>query len=354
MVEGGALEEARDLAQVALELSADGRLRSRLEELLAGIEERLDLEAEADGPELSYEQPDDAGDGSPDGTGEAPESDEAYFMALCAALPEEVQRAYFSYGEDFAAGYLALNEGDFETAVDFLSRAMEQNPSPGSYIPLELATAFLNLGNRRQAHALLLSTVTHHPAALPAYQMLCEIYWEDGAFEQAEALLAGLPPALAESVGCLLLRGETRLQAGDPAAAKGLYQQFLNAHGWNEGIARSLARAHEALGESGDAIRLYGEIMKRCSGCGSRVDAEIRQRYADLSLAAGDHGTRLLELYLSLAQEDPRRAADCYRKVSRIYAARGDSALERRFRGIAARSGKGGPPAPGGAPPGRH
>ena len=81
-------------------------------------------------------------------------------------------------------------------------------------------------------------------------------------------------------------------------------------------------------------------MMKRCSGCGSRVDPEIKQKYADLSFAAGEHTTQLLELYLSLAREVPQNAAGCYEKVSRIYGSQGNATEERRFRSFAARAGE--------------
>jgi tetratricopeptide (TPR) repeat protein len=340
MVDGGAFTEARELVQLGLELSADSELRSRLKELLEEIDRRLNVQISAEQPILSYEEPEASMIADADGTDAFAESDDEYFQALCAALPEEVQEAYRSYGEDFTAGYLALNDGEFETAADLLHRAMQQNPFPDSYIPLELATANLNLGRRQEALELLLTFVQHHPGTLPAYQMLCDLYWEDGAFDQAERLLAGLPPLLADSVAAWLLKGETRFRAGDVEGAKALYERFISTYGWNEGIARSLARTHEALSQTGDAIHLYGEMMKRCSGCGGgRVDPEIKQRFVDLSFAAGDRSSRLLEIYLSLAQEAPDTAPHCYEKISRIYAAQGNEREAQRFRSFAARAG---------------
>ena len=218
LIQAGAHVEARELVILAQELSVDPGLQSELKRLLEDIEQLLDVEVESERPILSYEEPDE--------TEVFEETEDEYFMALCGSLPEEVQQAYLSYGDDFATGYRALNDGDFETAAKFLSRAMEENPSPDSYIPLELATAFLNLGKRDEARELLGTVVESHPGALPAYQLLCEIYWEDGEFSQADTLLAGLPPLLTESVAVYLLKGETRFQAGDYAGAKRVYQNF--------------------------------------------------------------------------------------------------------------------------------
>ena len=63
---------------------------------------------------------------------------------------------------------------------------MEENPKTDSYIPLELATAYLNLQKHPEAQQLLEKFIEDQPQALPAYQLLCEIYWESGAFEQAK------------------------------------------------------------------------------------------------------------------------------------------------------------------------
>ena len=75
--------------------------------------------------------------------------------------------------------------------------------------------------------------------------------------------------------------------------------------------------------------------MNQCSSCHARLDPEIKQKFADLSFASGLNTTEVLELYLSLAREIPENAADCYRKISRIYAARGNEAESRRFELIA-------------------
>jgi len=44
---------------------------------------------------------------------------------------------------------------------------------------------------------------------------------------------------------------------------------------------------------------------------------------------------KVLEIYLSLAEQDPANAADCYRKVSQIYTALGHEKEAHRFKLIA-------------------
>jgi tetratricopeptide (TPR) repeat protein len=282
------------------------------------------VDYDADEEQIGEEQP-----LEPDGQGDE------YFTALCGTLPADVQKAYRSYGDNFKKGYLALNQGDFELAVDSLGRAMEENPTTNSYIPLELATAYLNLEKRSEAQQLLETFIENQPQALPAYQLLCEIYWETGAFERVEALLDSVPAELTESVAVFILKGETRFHAGNHSGAKELYQNFLKTYGWNEPVARALAKTHEALNEFANARNLYRNIMDQCHSCHARIDPFIKQRYADLCFDSGMLNTDILDLYLSLAQEVPDNAAEYYEKVSRIYAAQGNHTEAVRFRAIA-------------------
>jgi len=253
-------------------------------------------------------------------------------------LPQEARDAYLAYGEDFKSGYIALNRGDFQAAAESLSRAMAQNPQPESYIPLELASAKLNLDRPAEACELLESFLEHHPHALPAYQLLCDIYWEEEDFDRVDALLAFLPEELAESVAAVLLKGETLMRAGRHAEARNFYRQFLEVYGWNDDVARELSKAHEALGESAESRTLCREIIGRCDSCSARVDPVIRHRYAELSFVDGVYTTEILEMYLALAREIPENAAGYFDRVSRIYAAQGNPTEAERFLSFAKRA----------------
>ena len=314
-------EDARQYYRLALELTQDRALKNvietRLAELkhLAGKAIRVDL------------QPMDADQE------EAPiaEDDENYFAALCGGLPEDIQEAYLNYGEEFKAGYLALNRGDFELSAGYLLRAMEKSQSSVSYISLELATAYYNLGKYAEAQNLLEAFLVQHPDALPGYQLLCEIYWEMRAFDRAEALLDSVPGEVAESLGVYLLRGETLFHSGKYAEAQAYYTEILDRYGWREPIAKALAQAFEAGGELENARNILSEIMGKCRGCGTQIDPWVKQKYAELSYAAGRHTTDILELFLALAQQIPEKAPEYYQCVSRIYETQANSEQARRF-----------------------
>ena len=259
------------------------------------------------------------------------EQDDEHFTALIGTLPEDLQESYRSYPAAFKTGYLALNKGDFEQAAEDLSRAQQEIDDSQSYIPLELATACFNLEKYEEAGRHAETFLQHHPDALPAYQLLCEIHWETKSFDRAESLLASLPEELSESVAGYLLRGETLYHAGKYAEAKAFYREFSKKYEWHEAIARALARTHEALGERTNARYIYGEILNQCRSCHARVDPYLKQKFADLSYESGHKTSEVLELYLSLAQEIPQNATDYYQKISRIYSAQENEVEARRF-----------------------
>ena len=325
-------DDARELFQLAIDLTQDPELISTIENRMLEIESLTAREIQTDvpDPQLNDEAVSD-------------EKQDEYFMALCGTLPDEVQTAYFSYGESFRSGYLALNRGEFDLAADYLACAMNENPSPDSFIPLELATAYLNLEKFDEARQLLETFLQYHPDALPGYQILCEVFWEIRAFDQAEALLADCPHELRNSLAYHLLRGETMFQAGDYSEATSFYQDFMNEYGWNELIARALARTFEALGDLENARDRYAEIMDQCRSCHTRIDPFVKRKFADISFDLGEYSSAILEMYLSLAHEDPENTPFYYQKVSQIYSSLGNEEEARRFQLFAqqAQSGKG-------------
>ncbi len=324
----GDFKEALDLVELALALTGDDALKETLAQQRREIEATLtaDRRQTLSAPEDDWDPEEDNADVL---------SPEEAFRALCGTLPDSVRRAYLGYGADFKTGYLALNNGDFETAADYLTRALDARDAADSYIPLELATASLQLNRLEQARQLLETLLHHHPDTLPAYQILCEIYWDQGDFDRADSLLASIPDELATSLPVFVLKGETLFQAGHFDVAKTFYRDFLATYGWDESIAGALARTHEALNEMDHARRMYQEIMVHCNSCHRRIDPLVKEKVADLSFAAGMHDTTILELYLSLAQDQPEKASVYYAKVGRIYQTTGNENEARRFQALA-------------------
>ncbi len=320
-------DDARDLFQLAIDLTQDPELISTIENRMLEMERLTARDTQTDVSDLQVND-----EGVSDGQGDE------YFVALCGTLPEEVRAVYFSYGEPFKSGYLALNRGEFVLAADYFDRAMKENPSPDSFIPLELATAYMNLEKLDEAHQLLETFLQYHPDALPGYQLLCEVFWETGAFDQAEALLADCPDELKNSSAYYLLRGEAMFQSGNYSEATSFYQDFMKEYGWNELIAKALARTFETLEDFENARDMYAKIMDQCSSCHTRIDPFVKRRFADISFDLGEHSSAMLEMYLSLAQEDPENNSFYFQRVSRIYASLGNEEEAHRFKLFAQQS----------------
>jgi tetratricopeptide (TPR) repeat protein len=328
LINAALYEEAEEILRLAMELTEEAGVKVEIAQRLKDIQEHLatkevDALPHVDLQERGAEEP-----------GYQVKGDD-YFGILCGSLPEDIQKAYYSYGDAFRAGYVALNQGDFELAAAKLSQAMEENPWPYSFIPLELATAYLNLSRHDAARSLLEGFITEHPDSMQGYYLLCEILWEMGEFDHIHKLLDACPPELGDSLPFQLLRGETLFRAKKYEEAESLYLNYLRSYDWDENIARSLARTYEELGKNASACELYGEIMGECRGCGARVDPFIKQRYADLCFDSGDYSTHILELYLSLVHEDPDNRARYYQKISRIYSALGHEGEAQRYRTFA-------------------
>jgi tetratricopeptide (TPR) repeat protein len=333
--EGGYPEEAREMLTLAMEISHDDALRAALAEQLAALDVRRDTR-QMGVSRLDMHTP----------SAEAPEEEapldtptpEELFRALCHTLPDEIRTAYRGYGQPFVDGYIALNQGDFETAAEHLEQAMADNARPDSYIPLELATAYMNMDRWEDAQGLLEQVRLHHPEALPAYRLLCEIYWEQREFARAEALLDSLPPHLSRSRAAMHLKGETLVRAGRYETARQLYRRVLDTFGWDDATAQALAATHEHLNETAEARALYGEIISRCTGCRTRVDPRVKHQYAEISFTEGIRDSALLELYLALAREIPAHADVYFERISAIYDAQGNATEHERFRAFAERA----------------
>ncbi|MFO7984530.1 MAG: tetratricopeptide repeat protein [Desulfatiglandaceae bacterium] len=327
LVESGYADDARELLELARGLTRDTALQAEITRNLKKIASAaaMDILQEMD-PE-AFSEPRDHEDAEAD--------DHETFTALLGALPEDVQSAYLSYGPAFQAGYVALNQGDFESAARALSRAMEAHPEPESFIPLELGTALLNLHRLEEAQPLIETFLAHHPDALPGYQVCCEILWEKGDFDRAEALLGSCPEDLHHSWGFVLLRGETLSQAGRFSEAAGFYETAMNAHGRHDAVMKALAAVYETLGRPEKARGLYQEIMNQCRTCHTAVDPFVLRKLADIGFELGEYTPSVLESYLSLAQDDPGHRAFYFNRISRIYAHMGNDVEARRFEAFA-------------------
>ncbi len=321
--ESGDHEGASELLDLALELTEDPEVAAGLEQLRSRTQDGL---AGKDmGTPLSHPE-EDTGE---DGEGHIEENE--YFTALCGALAEETQDTYHGYGDAFRTGYVALNRGEYDLAVAALSQALEENP-PDSLIPPELATAYLNLERYEEALALMERFLEGHPRSVQGYQTLCETLWAIERFDEVRERLLSCPEEIADMPPILHLKGESLGRSGRHQEAESFYRDLLQSQGWDEHTTMSLAATYESLGKKEKALALYSEIMAQCRGCGARINSLVKQKYADISMERGDHSAQILEIYLSLIDEDPAGRGSHFRKVAQIYTAMGNEREARRYR----------------------
>jgi len=323
--ESGDYEGASELFHLALELTEDPGLTAALVQLLDNPQDDI---AE-DTTETAPFRPGEDAENREWHTGET-----EYFAALCGALPDEVRNLYENYGDAFKTGYVALNQGEYTLAAAHLSKALEEN-QPDSLIPLELATAYLNTGQYEDAFRLLKRFINTHPHSTHGYQVLCETLWAAEKFSEADTLLSSCPAEMAESAPILHLKGESLYRSGRYKDAEAFYLELLESHGWIEDIALSLATTYEALEKKEDALALYGKVMETYRGRGTRVAPFVKQKYADISMERGNYSTEILEIYLSLIEENPAGRGHSFRRIEKIYTATGNEREARRYRSLA-------------------
>lgn len=336
LIEADCLKDAEELLYLALELTAEDKLKSEIEELLQHISTKRTASESEHFSETDYQSDYDEPDEAPASFNEEDE----YFTVLCNTLPLEEQEAYPQYGQNFIKGYVALNQGGFELAAECLTLALEEHSNAKNLIPLELATCYLHLEEYEKAENLLNTFLNDFPDSERAYQLLCEIMWVLKKFKQAEQLLQSCPEEISNSISITLLKGETLFQAEKYKEAEAFYLDTIASNGQHEMIMRALGSTYEALGETEKARDLYAGLVNGCTSCGHKADEHLRQCFADTSFASGIRTTQLLEIYLDLIQEDPDNQADYFEKVSVIYASLGNENEARRFHAFAEKAAK--------------
>jgi len=113
--------------------------------------------------------------------------------------------------------------------------------------------------------------------------------------------------------------------------AESLFIACEKDFGQNEIISRSLAKTYESMGNLEKARDIYMQILNGCTKCGVRSDPFILRRYAELRFACNERSTQLLELYLSILQQDPDNKDDFYQRIYVLYTEMGNTEEAARY-----------------------
>jgi len=372
MVDAGDHEEALSFYRLALELTSDelfvSEVQAKINRLVSGadkkdtdtpkgesdevefgssgLDDKVDENPASDGKDSDIAADDDAGeeDKNPeplvltDPAEPGAQSEDEIFTVLISSLPDHVQKVYARYGEAFKKGYISLNHGDFQKAVQQLSIAHEENAGSMTYIPLELATAYIHLRNFSKALELLDEYAAQNPYDIRVYQLFCELFWEEGSPKIAMARLSTAPESIRSEKAMQLLAGETLYRIGAYDAAENTFMQAIRIHGKDELLMRGLAKIYEARGEIVKARESYAWILNHNAGCGCSIDPFIKRRYADLCFKSGDRSARLLEIYFSLVTDDPDNLEETFSVIASIYEDKGNRAEAERYRALSGKA----------------
>ncbi|SLM29930.1 putative TPR repeat:RNA-processing protein [Desulfamplus magnetovallimortis] len=271
-----------------------------------------------------------------DGLEAEPNELQETFFALCSTLDETRQIAYADYGQDFVSGFVLLNEGEFEEALDYLLRALEKNSHRKTHIPLEIAVCYLNMGEYSRSKVYGEIYLGDFPGSESGWHLMCESFWSAREYEGAHEFLDRLMSDgdYEGAVALALMKGETFFLEGKFTDAAEFYQKIIENEpvgDAKEPLFRSLARTFHALGEYEKAKDIYAALMNSCGSCGRMPDFATRFGFAEASFALGVRTTQLLEIFLKLAQEDPDKRSLYYRRAADIYDAQGHEDESRRF-----------------------
>jgi tetratricopeptide (TPR) repeat protein len=327
LMDSGCFDDARELLNLALELCGQEPLRDQARKLLEEIRESEKSRVSTGQEEEVFDPDSEEFFMNPEDS----ENEEDYAAVLIHSLSPEEQEAYWEYGDAFIEGFVALNQGDFNTAKQRLETSLEEHRGEKTHIPLELATCYLNLGAYEKAKPLLESFMGDFPLSLRAYPVFCETLWGLGEYDLALKKLTSCPHQLAETPLIALLTGETLVEAQRPSEAVKVYEEYLEKRPDEEMIIRALAGTLQAMGQHEKARDLYGMLLDNCRNCHRKPDSELKRRYADAAYKTGLHTVAVLEIYLDLAEGDPDRRKEYYRKVSEIYGSMGNEAEAKRF-----------------------
>lgn len=322
LVEANVADEAANLFSIALSLTEDTELRQKLQSRLTstGMETPTDDITGFSTPgetQASYEPEN--------------ENSDHTFEILCATLPEKTAEAYASYGDSFKEGYIALSNGEFETAAENLAKALDENPSMDSLIPVELATALIHLDQIDQAIDLLTRYTEDNPSSIQGVSLLCDTFCDLQRFDQAHEVIDRSPAGIRKSIGGQLHKGKIFFLEGNYKKAEENYRSAMESTGWHDDIARELAVTLDAAGKKEEALSIYADILNKCTGCGQRPNPLDQKSFADLSFEMNDFSDKTLKLYLDLANDYQEIRSDCFYKAGMIYRHNGNDEESERF-----------------------
>ncbi len=137
-----------------------------------------------------------------DKTSNADATLEDKWALLLGQLPFSQADKYESFGDDFKRGYLALQEGKLEEAIQHLALAEKTNPAD-PYVNYEYGKALL-LNGKMNAAVDALAIASEDINAFAVQRMYCESLWAVKRFDEAEKVLQRAADAQPDDIEVLV------------------------------------------------------------------------------------------------------------------------------------------------------
>ena len=242
------------------------------------------------------------------------ESDEAgqewnerdHFQVLLGGLPEAQAEEYEGYGDQFRRGWMALQAGDFDRAIELLEQAKESRPAP--FLLTELGRAYH--GQNQAERALELMRAADQEAGDEIYikLRLVEVLWTLERHDEAEEVLQAAHDLDEENTEVFRAIGEHALRSGDYDPGIEAVELMLEDEPNNIGLLRMLGQLFQAKGELPQALDAY----ERVNGLRWSFDPENNELVFDATSALGA-AQILLEL-----EKKPDRAVELLSAVASV------------------------------------
>lgn len=215
--------DAEDALRFALELLGDEAARAEVEAALAAVTAAAHRTAAAEDAGLpsDFGAPDDADRAAEEGDGdedEGPEAEDTFEQSILS-LPPQRARAYRSLGPAFAAGYVALHDGQGAAAVEHLRQALAERPD-SPLVRFELGRALLFVGEGGEAAGHLAAYREAAPDEPEAAWLLAEALRLAARPDEARAVLQAEVDARPGSARAWLELAQHHLVSGAPEAAE--------------------------------------------------------------------------------------------------------------------------------------
>ncbi|MFO7750731.1 MAG: hypothetical protein R6V54_11635 [Desulfobacteraceae bacterium] len=331
LVSANCQKEAKELFSLAMELTRSSGMKQELQRLMETDSDVSLLPAGSPGEEGG-----EAGVSETKPAGDDHLHDEnEVFAILCHAMPEEERNAYQGYGQEFVKGFVQLNNGAFAAAAENLTRALEINKAEKNFIPLELATCCMNMGEYARAKALAHEFLKEFPESLKGIRLLCDLLWQSEDHEAVDQLLLSCSSAISDTLFIHLLKGENLFRAGEFARAEAFYLDLIQARGREQALLDALAKTCDAAGKSEEALELYRELINTCFSCGVMPPMELKKDFAETSFRAGEHTAELLEIYFGLLEQDRENSALYFSRIASVHGTLGNREEAEKFRLLA-------------------